>query len=284
MDPILKVEALRYGEFIRVCYNAFNGERSSKYYSTCRYSRRELLEKIGMSQCGYRTTKYIYVDTEVLGSSFCQKSEERAIWLGFVAVCDNAKEIKRLGRRDIVVAWRGTQTTQEWIQDLKDVRVPARLSYECQRTTKDRHSSLPSANDGVRIEKGFLNFYTSTMHEEEDCGGKRVTMSARDLVIAEIKRLLQVYKNEMENLSITFTGHSLGAALATLSAYDTKGLLRANHFIDIHVKVFSFASPRVGNLAFARKVEEIGLKVLRFVNKWDVVPEVPGVFMNERMG
>ncbi|GLJ43110.1 hypothetical protein SUGI_0894680 [Cryptomeria japonica] len=78
-------------------------------------------------------------------------------------------------------------------------------------------------------------------------------MSARVDVIAEIKRLLQVYESELENLSITFTGHSLGDALATLSAYDTKRILGANHFIDIPVTVFSFASPRVGSLAFAKK-------------------------------
>ncbi|GLJ43112.1 hypothetical protein SUGI_0894700 [Cryptomeria japonica] len=275
MDPILKSEVIRYGNLAKVCYDAFDGETTSKYYNTCKYSKRELLEKMGMSECGYRVTKYIYANTGVSGSLFGENSKGRAVWFGFIAVCDNAKEIKRLGRRDIVVAWRGTQTTQEWIQDLRDVLVPAKLSYQCQRTTKDHQALIPPVNDGVRIEKGFLNFYTSTIHEEEDCGGKRVTMSARVHVIAEIKRLLQVYKNEMDNLSISFTGHSLGAALAKLSAYDTKRILRANHFIDILVTVFSFASPRVGNLAFAKKVEETGLKVLRFVNKWDVVPEVP---------
>ncbi|GLJ56680.1 hypothetical protein SUGI_1261450 [Cryptomeria japonica] len=89
----------------------------------------------------------------------------------------------------------------------------------------------------------------------------------------------------MDNLSITFTGHSLGAALATLSAYDIKQMLCTKHnFHQIPVTVFAFASPRVGNLAFAKRVEEIGVKVLRFVNKRDLVPKVPGVCMNENVG
>ncbi|KAH9297081.1 hypothetical protein KI387_028763, partial [Taxus chinensis] len=189
-------------------------------------------------------------------------------------------EIRRLGRRDIVIAWRGTQTTQEWIQDLRDLLVPARLSYKCERTSKHRQVEIPSANGGVRIERGFLSCYTSTIYSQ----GTSVNMSTRDLVCEEIRRLLKVYENEIDNLSITFTGHSLGAALATLNAYDIKQILHAIHYNHVPVTVFSFASPRVGNLAFAQQMKNIGVKVLRFVNQRDVVPRVPGVFMNENMG
>jgi len=43
------------------------------------------------------------------------------------------------------------------------------------------------------------------------------------------------------------------------------------------VTVFAFASPRVGNRAFALRMEELEVKVLRLVNKKDVVPKVPGL-------
>jgi hypothetical protein len=52
----------------------------------------------------------------------------------------------------------------------------------------------------------------------------------------------------------------------------------------IPVTMFAFTSPRVGNQIFAQRMEEIGVKVLRTVNKHDVVPSVPGLFMNENMG
>jgi predicted lipase len=50
----------------------------------------------------------------------------------------------------------------------------------------------------------------------------------------------------------------------------------------IPVAVFSLDSPRVGNPTFAQRMEEIGVKVLRLVNKHDMVTKVPGFFINER--
>ncbi|KAH9297076.1 hypothetical protein KI387_028758 [Taxus chinensis] len=275
INPILKSEALRYGHFARLCYDAFDGDG----YGTCKHSKRELFDKMGVSNTvciGYQVTKYIYANTDVLRSFFGDKSQDiKGVWLGFVAVSVDTNQLRRLGRRDIVIVWRGTQTTQEWIQDLKDFLVPARLSYKCERTCKDRQP----ANEGVRIERGFLTCYTSTIHHHEDSVGKFANVSARDLVIAEISRLLKVYENEIDDLSITFTGHSLGAALATLSAYDIKQMLNSKYCSRIPVTVFSFASPRVGNLAFAKQVEQIGVKVLRLVNEADVVPKVPRCFV-----
>ncbi|GLJ43105.1 hypothetical protein SUGI_0894570 [Cryptomeria japonica] len=277
MNPILKGEALRYGDFAQLCYDAFDGESYSKYYGTCKQSKRDLFNKMGMSGCGYEVTKYIYANTTGLSRFFGEKSKGKYFWIGFIAVSTDPKEIKRLGRRDIVIAWRGTQTFQEWMQDLHDFLVPTSLSYK----SDGHHYHQPH---GIRIERGFRLCYTSTIGEHENSQGKMTTMTTRDLLIEEVNRLLKVYENDIANLSITFCGHSLGAALATFSAYDVKQMLNNNHLHDIPVTVFSFASPRVGNLAFAKQVEKIGVKVLRFVNKRDVVPQVPGVFMNEKMG
>ena len=73
--------------------------------------------------------------------------------------------------------------------------------------------------------------------------------------------------------------------MAILSAYDIAEL-KLNVVEDgrnkIPVTVFSFAGPRVGNLKFKERCEELGVKVLRVVNVQDVVPTVPGIITNEK--
>jgi hypothetical protein len=62
--------------------------------------------------------------------------------------------------------------------------------------------------------------------------------------------------------TVWFTGHSLGAALATLAA---DAYARTNG-------AYTFGSPRVGNKEFA---EDFTVSAYRFVNNNDIVPRVP---------
>jgi hypothetical protein len=86
-------------------------------------------------------------------------------------------------------------------------------------------------------------------------------------------------------MSITITGHSLGGALAMLSAYDIveTGLHVMQDSRALPVSVFSFSGPRVGNVRFKKRIESLGVKVLRVVNVQDVVPKSPGLFFNEQV-
>jgi hypothetical protein len=66
---------------------------------------------------------------------------------------------------------------------------------------------------------------------------------------------------------VWFTGHSLGAALATLAAYRYRAVTAG---------VYTCASPLVGTGRFARQVDAVfGGRSLRYVNNDDVVPHVP---------
>ncbi|GLJ34154.1 hypothetical protein SUGI_0686590 [Cryptomeria japonica] len=246
-DSTLKSEILRYGDFARVCYHAVVNERSRK-------GNLLLQESDNLQNCGYEITESIFVSVPSVMSYITRGPRMRTVWCGFIAVCTNENEIRRLGRRDIVVVFRGTGTPREWVQNLK-LKVVA-------------WSHLPDANPNpdVRVCMGFLGFYT----DKEESLSK---YSARDIIQSEITRLLEKYKGE--SLSITFTGHSLGAALATLSAYDIK-LMQPS----IPVTVFAFASPRVGNQAFASHMERIGVNVLRVVLKGDLIPLFPSGFFN----
>ncbi|PRQ33012.1 putative carboxylic ester hydrolase [Rosa chinensis] len=271
LNPHLRQEIIRYGEFAQASYDSFDFDPHSKYCGTCKYQGAHFFENLDMADRGYQISRYLYATSNINLPNFFQKSKVSSVWsthanwMGYVAVATDVDEIKRLGRRDIVIAWRGTVTYLEWIYDLKDILRPA---YFC---------SDPS----VKIESGFHELYTK---KEDTC--KYCSFSAREQVLAEIKRLRERY--EGEEISITITGHSLGAALAILSAYDIAemglNVIRDDGRVEtkIPITVYSFSGPRVGNLKFKERCDELGVKVLRVINVHDKVPTVPGIIANEK--
>ncbi|XP_044468340.1 phospholipase A1-Igamma3, chloroplastic-like [Mangifera indica] len=276
LDPMnshLRREIIRYGEFSQACYDSFDFDPHSKYCGTCKYQGAHFFEKLDMANHGYQISRYLYATSDINLPNFFQKSKLSSVWsthanwMGYIAVAIDEEEIKRLGRRDIVVAWRGTVTYLEWIYDLKDILCSANFTDD------------PS----IKMELGFYDLYTK---KEDSC--QYCSFSAREQVLAEITRLLEYYDGE--EISITFTGHSLGAALAIISAYDVAELGLnvtkddvASTRNDIPITVYSFAGPRAGNLKFKERIDELGVKVLRVVNVHDKVPTVPGILANEKL-
>ncbi|XP_031113245.1 phospholipase A1-Igamma3, chloroplastic-like [Ipomoea triloba] len=273
LDPMnshLRKEIIRYGEFAQACYDSFDFDPHSKYCGTCKYTATDFFPKLGMAHRGYHISRYLYATSNINLPNFFQMStvssiwSQHANWMGYVAVTTDPEEIRRLGRRDIVIAWRGTVTYLEWIHDLKNILHPAHF-----RDDPD-----------IKIESGFFDLYTKKEMACNFC-----TYSAREQVLSEVNRLIEKYRGE--ELSITVTGHSLGASLALLSAYDIAEM-KVNILHDdddsltrIPITVFSFAGPRVGNLRFKERCEELGIRVLRVVNVHDKVPTVPGIIANE---
>lgn len=303
LDPIdsdLRAELIRYGEFAQACYDGFDGEVYSKYRGSCRYKREDFLNNAGLANSGYEVTKYLYTTTDVTSLLLLGESdapmERMSNWAGFVAICTDEERIKQLGRRDIVVAWRGTSAKLEWAANLKRTLVPSSLD--------DRDQRDNWLDPRVRIEKGFLSLYTT-----KNPRTRSNKSSAREQLLSELLRLIKKYDDE--TLSITITGHSLGAAMATVSAYDiaesginrhsmddmkipsqwnehttptpTSDPSQTTHMNTVPITVFSFAGPRVGNSPFVDRVQALGIKALRVVNYHDYVPRVPGFFANEEM-
>ncbi|OVA05340.1 Lipase [Macleaya cordata] len=271
MDPLLRSELIRYGEMAQACYDAFDYDPYSKYCGSCRYIRRKFFECLGMTDHGYEVSRYLYATTNINLPNFFKKSRwskiwsRNANWIGYVSV-SNDETSARLGRRDITISWRGTVTRLEWIADLMDYLRPV------------KSDKIPCPDPTVKVESGFLDVYTD---KDENC--RFCKYSAREQILTEIRRLIQMYPNE--ELSITLTGHSLGAALAVLSAYDIveTGVNVSTDGRAVPVSVFSFSGPRVGNRRFKERLEGLGVKVLRVVNVHDTVPKVPGIFFNERV-
>jgi len=77
------------------------------------------------------------------------------------------------------------------------------------------------------------------------------------------------------NGTVIVTGHSLGAALATLGAIDIK---EWNPNVD--VLLYNFGSPRVGNSVLAGYIESVLTSTYRMTNKADIVPHVPPKLFN----
>jgi triacylglycerol lipase len=67
------------------------------------------------------------------------------------------------------------------------------------------------------------------------------------------------------------TGHSLGAAMATIVAYR----LQRTEDCPNPQAVFTYGSPRVGNKTYIKGIEATGVLHFRFVNNADIVARVP---------
>jgi hypothetical protein len=75
------------------------------------------------------------------------------------------------------------------------------------------------------------------------------------------------------NCKIYVTGHSLGAALATLAIPDI--LENIEFIVPSNVFLYTFASPRCGDRVFANKLQESGVKHWRIANTEDLVTMIP---------
>ncbi|KAH0876749.1 hypothetical protein HID58_064143, partial [Brassica napus] len=291
LDPDLRRYIIHYGEMAQVGYDAFNWDRKSLYAGDCYYSKSQIFARTGYLKANriitshknpkcfihlcfrpskmYNVTKYIYA-TASLNLPICfivkslskEASRVQTNWIGYVAVAtDEGKAL--LGRRDIVVAWRGTLQPYEWAND---------FDFPLESGVK----VFPVIDSKIvpRIGSGWLDVYTSS-----DAKSPYDTTSAREQVQGELKRLLDVYKNE--EVSITFTGHSLGGVMSTLAAADlvngkkntiSSGLERKQ----VPITVFAFGCPRIGDQDFVKIVDSLKqLNILRIVNVPDVAPHYP---------
>lgn len=265
LDPLdgnLRREIIRYGNFVEAAYKAFDFDPDSPTYATCKYPKNRLFQNSGLTGTGYRITKNLRATSGIKLPRWIERAPSwvctQSSWIGYVAVCQDKNEIARLGRRDIVIAFRGTATCLEWLENLRATLTHLPCGAKCSDAGADGSEPM--------VESGFLSLYTS---------GTNPVPSLQQMIREEIRRLLQTYGDEP--LSLTITGHSLGAALATLAAYDIKSTFNRAPL----ATVVSFGGPRVGNRSFRHNLEKKGAKVLRIVNDDDLITKVPGFVVDD---
>lgn len=116
LDPLdidLRRYIIHYGEMAEATYDAFDSDETSKYAGRSRYGKRGFFSKVGLENGNpfqYEVTKFLYAASEI--DFLILKDVEESNWIGYVAVAtDEGKAV--LGRRDIVIAWRGTEQSVE---------------------------------------------------------------------------------------------------------------------------------------------------------------------------
>ncbi|VFQ88512.1 unnamed protein product [Cuscuta campestris] len=281
IDPLdieLRKYLIHYGEKAQATYDAFNATLASPLAGSSRYSEANLFPKVGLENGNpfkYEVTKYFYATSSYpVPDAFFVKPlrldawSTESNWMGYVAVAADPAGKAALGRRDIIVCWRGTVRTLEWVNDFDITLVRADKIFGGNNGGGGGGSSSASP----MVHGGFYSIYTS-----QNPKSAFNVISARDQVLAEVKRLVELYKNE--EVSITTCGHSLGASLATLNAVDiaTNGANKpSSDGKAFPVTAFAYACPRTGDHNFKKAIKTTPkLRLLRVRNVPDIVPQVP---------
>lgn len=164
-----------------------------------------------------------------------------------------AQEIERLNYEDF--RWfdkRGTQSFVAYSSNYKELVVCFRGTQpsEASDVLADLKAWPKKAREKGRVHYGFAKAC--------DCVYDEMVEYINSLEIAD-------------DTKVICTGHSLGAAIATIVA----SRLDAD-------ELYTFGSPRVGNNAFVKEMNNDNIKHYRFVNNNDVVTTVPFAFMGYR--
>ncbi|XP_021749339.1 phospholipase A1-IIgamma-like [Chenopodium quinoa] len=273
LDNELRRSIIYYGEMAQATYDTFIRDKYSKYAGASRFNKNNFFAKLGLElghPYKYRVTKFFYGTSGIeMPDAFLFKPfssiepwSKDTNFMGYIAVADD-ESVELLGRREIVVAWRGSVQFLEWLNDFQILQVSASamLGHE-------------GDDGGPEVHQGWHSIYTT-----ENLSSAFEKTSARDQVLTELTKLVEQYKEE--EISITVTGHSLGAALATLNAADivaNKINQRKNSPNSKPCKVTAivFASPRVGDANFKKTLlKHDELRILRVCNAQDFVPNYP---------
>jgi len=131
----------------------------------------------------------------------------------------------------IYVVFRGSQSFQNFVEDMELIQ--SNYTY-C---------------DNCKVHSGFL---ASQLSIEQDA-------------LTEVNRLQSLFPD----YQIVVTGHSLGAALATLFS------VTLYHNGIKNPRLFNFGSPRIGNINTAAYISELLPDINRITNHKDAVPHLP---------
>ena len=155
---------------------------------------------------------------------------------------------------EIYVVIRGTQTKPEWYNNLRSS--PGEEGFIDEKTLGSVHS-------------GFYHIYNKpNIGDRLDKGDNLPSMM--DSIMGVIEEEIKNSAADSPGIKVYVTGHSLGAALATLTATQI-----CYQKPTIKPVLYTFASPRVGDKRFEDYVSEHLKHVFRVINSEDIISAVP---------
>ena len=134
----------------------------------------------------------------------------------------------------VVLSFRGSHSRQNWVTDLHIEKMCSDLCNTC------------------FVHGGFWESW----------------VSMRDMIVSNALRAVAAHPR----YRFVVTGHSLGAALATLAAGDLRKL---NPWLRENTELYTFGSPRVGNIGTVDFLTKQSNKTYRVTASRDPVPRVP---------
>jgi len=135
---------------------------------------------------------------------------------------------------NVIFCYSGTETLAAWKSDFRYHQVPP--------------IELNGYKDGMLVHQGFYEFYSAVRPQ-----------------------LLCWWEENFKWIKHLFIcGHSLGASLASLCAFDFSGVFK-EHKTPI---VYTFGSPRLANIAFAKEYDRKMPHSINVINTEDLIPSL----------
>ena len=199
-----------------------------------------LLLWLGIQFCRAYNSEVAQTCVDLCQASYCVTDSWNCLTcnpsakLEYVVNKDDSKAIQGYdsSTHSLFTAFRGSANTHNWIENIQAWRI------------------APYNDSSVTVDKGFYKAY----------------QYIKDPVFANLATMASKYNTRR----VLITGHSLGAAMATLMAYD---ILISKQY-DIQYLV-TFGSPRVGNDNFAKIMKSFSINSYRVTHYYDIVPHVP---------
>jgi predicted lipase len=140
----------------------------------------------------------------------------------------------------IFISFRGSSNILNWIDNIQISKIYPYPEFQ-----------------NIGVEKGFYKAYK---YLDNDIYNNIINLSAK-----------------YNTINLIITGHSLGAAIATLLSFD---IINSKLYDKYNiVSLITFGSPRVGNQEFVNLFNQYDINSKRITHYYDVVPHVPEEFL-----